>query len=214
MLKALLFILSLYSTSVSLANSRADKNIVNTGNNLRSHLYIDAKISSFTASPANGEYQLSWETVTEDNVKQYEVEYSYNNKDYQRAGIVNATNKALYTYTHTTNVKQTMFYRLKIIDNAGSAVYSHVITVTDSLAKTEDVISPTIIRDGVLNITLGNAYKNLQVFNSAGIEVFRENVGGRSGNRIGFTLPELPAGAYFVKLIGTGISVTKKVMII
>lgn len=212
MLKALLCMLLINVNTSGLANESSTKFGPDAWNNLRS--CVDAKISAFSAIPANGEYQLTWETVTEENVQRYDIEYSFNNKDFQRAGIVNAANKPTYTYSHTTAARPSIFYRLKIIDNDGSAVYSNVISVSNSLAKPDDVISPTIIRDGVLNITLGNSYKNLQVFNSAGVEVFRENVGERSGNRIGFTLPELPAGAYFVKLIGKGISVTKKVMII
>ncbi|HMF69954.1 MAG TPA: T9SS type A sorting domain-containing protein [Flavitalea sp.] len=212
MLKALLFMLVLHATSSVSANNSQNKGNPDTWNNLRK--YAVAKISAFSAISANGEYQLTWETVTENNVKQYDVEYSYNNRDFQRAGIVNAANRTFYTYNHTTSARPSMFYRLKIIDNDGSSVYSNVITVSNSLAKPDDFIAPTIIRDGVLNITLTNSYKNLQVFNSAGVEVFQENVGERTGNRLGFTLPELPAGAYFVKLIGNGISITRKVMII
>jgi len=211
-LKALLLMLILQTTSSVSANDSQNENNPYTWNNLRR--YDIANIAAFSAISANGEYQLTWETVTENNVKQYDVEYSYNNKDFQRAGIVNAANRAFYTYNHTTSARPSMFYRLKIIDNDGSAVYSNVITVSNSLAKPDDIIAPTIIRDGVLNITLTNSYKNLQVFNSAGVEVFQENVGERTGNRIGFTLPELPAGAYFVKLIGKGMSITRRVMII
>jgi hypothetical protein len=172
-----------------------------------------AKISSFTGSASNGQYLLSWETVIEENVRQYDVEYSTNNKDFQRAGIVPAKNKNQYMFSHVIKASPAMFYRLKVVDNTGASVYTHAILVNNALARNADEISPSIIRDGMLNLTLANSYRNLQVFNSAGVEVFRENLGGRTGNRIGLSLPSLPAGAYFVKLIGTGVSLTKKVMI-
>ncbi|RYE27289.1 MAG: T9SS type A sorting domain-containing protein, partial [Sphingobacteriales bacterium] len=77
----------------------------------------------------------------------------------------------------------------------------------------EDLVAPTIIRDNVLNVTIANNYRNLQVFNSAGDEVYRENVGERTGNRVSFVLPTLPTGPYYVRLVGTGTAVTKKFMI-
>ncbi len=184
--------------------------LLSSGNNLRAE--TSAKLASFTGSASNGAYQITWETIMEENVRQYEVEYSQDNRNFERAGIVSAADKNMYGFVHTVAAKPIMFYRLKIVDVSGSSVYSNTISV-HSGARNADFVAPTIIRDGVLNITLNNNYKNLQVFNSAGIEVFREYVGDRSGNRIGFNLPDLPAGPYYVKLIGSGISMTSRVMI-
>jgi hypothetical protein len=186
-------------------------NVNNTGNLLLSS--TPAKLSSFTGASENGGYRLTWETVFENDIKQYNVEYSINNIDFQNAGIVNATNRATYTFNHTADAHTVMYYRLKVVDTRGAASYTNSIVVRSELAKPADLVAPTIIRDGVLNITLINSYKEVQVFNSAGIEVFREYLGGKTGNRVGFNLPELPAGPYFVKLTGTNISVTQRIMI-
>jgi hypothetical protein len=172
-----------------------------------------AKLSSFTGRAANGQYLLQWEAVIENNVKQYDVEFSTNNRDYQSAGYVSANNNNNYSFAHVSDVRPAMYYRLKVIDNNGKFAYTNVLAITSALAQPEDLVAPTIIRDGVLNVTLSNSYKDLQVFNSAGVEVFREYLGGRTGNRIGFNLPALPAGAYFVKLLGSGTSVTQRVVI-
>ena len=192
-------------------NYISSTNAVNSGNLLLSN--SSARLSSFTGRSVNGEYEITWETVLENDIKQYEVEYSLNNKDFQGAGIVNASNKPVYTFKHTTDAQLIMYYRLKVIDTRGGVSYLNPIMVKSTLAKASELMSPTIIRDGVLNITIANAYKNVQLFNSAGIEVFREYLGGRTGNRIGFNLPSLPSGTYFVKLIGTNASITQRVMI-
>ncbi len=207
----ILTIVALAFTVPAIAQPPVAPVLLRSGNNLRAE--ASAKLASFTGRAANGAYQLAWETVLEENVRQYEIEYSTNNRDFERAGIVSAANKNIYAYSHTVNTRPAMYYRLKIVDIDGSSAYSNTINVINAAARNEDFVSPTIIRDGVLNVTLNNNYKNLQVFNSAGIEVFREYVGDRSGNRIGFNLPNLPAGPYYVKLIGSGIAMTSRVMI-
>jgi hypothetical protein len=183
----------------------------NSGNLLLNN--TPAKLSSFTGNSENGEYRLTWETVVENDVKQYNVEYSINNIDFQGAGTVDATNRNVYTFNYTADAHTVIYYRLKVIDTRGGVSYTNPIVVRSTLAKPVDLVTPTIIRDGVLNITLANSYKNVQLFNNAGVEVFREYLGGRTGNRIGFNLPTLPAGPYFVKLTGTNSSVTQRVMI-
>ena len=193
------------------SNHIGSTNAVNSGNLLLSN--SSARLSSFTGRSVNGEYNITWETVLESDVKQYEIEYSVNNKDFQGAGIIVASNKPAYTFKHNADAQIIMYYRLKVIDTRGGVSYTNPIMVKSTMAKAADLVTPTIIRDGVLNITIANAYKNVQLFNSAGIEVFREYLGGRTGNRIGFNLPSLPAGAYFVKLIGTNTSITQRVMI-
>ncbi|RYF98058.1 MAG: hypothetical protein EOO02_19700, partial [Chitinophagaceae bacterium] len=70
-----------------------------------------AKISGVSGVAENGNNAITWTTVMEDNVRQYEVEYSYDNKDYQRAGIVNADDKSEYNFNHVTAVKPATFYR-------------------------------------------------------------------------------------------------------
>jgi hypothetical protein len=184
---------------------------LNAGNLLLSP--TAAKLASFSGVSGNGEYRLQWEPVIEDNVKQYDLEYSTNNRDFQSAAVVMAANKNVYSFTHVTALRPSMYYRLKVTDHNGASAYTNALAVTSSLAQPEDLVAPTIIRDGVLNVTLKNSYKDLQVLNSAGVEVFREYLGGRTGNRIGFTLPALPAGAYFVRFIGTGVSATQRVLV-
>ncbi|MHA4845267.1 T9SS type A sorting domain-containing protein [Flavitalea antarctica] len=186
--------------------------ITNTGNLLLSN--TPAKLSSFAGNSENGQYRLTWEVVMENEVAQYNVEYSTNDRDFQSAGTVKASNRAAYTFNHIADAQTNMYYRLKVIDTRGAASYTNSIIVRSGLAKPADLVTPTIIRDGVLNITLANAYKDVQLFNGEGVMVFREYIGGRTGNRIGFNLPDLPAGAYFVRLTGTNTIVTQKVMII
>ncbi|MET0242198.1 MAG: hypothetical protein ABW174_01965 [Flavitalea sp.] len=172
-----------------------------------------AKISGVSGIAENGNNAITWTTVMEDNTKQFEVEYSYDNKDYQRAGIVNADNKSEYIFNHVTAVKPSTFYRLKVLGTNGATFYTKPIEVKNGLAKSEDRVAPTVIRDNVLNMTITNNYRNLQVFNSVGDEVYRENLAERTGNRVSFTLPTLPSGPYYVRLVGTTKSVTKQFMI-
>ncbi len=206
-----LYLVFLLSFSHTLLPFTGGANVLTSGNVLREP--ASARLASFRGVVHNGGYQVSWETVIEENVRQYDIEYSHNNKDFQRAGIVSGADRNLYTYSHNVVARPVIYYRLKIVDMDGSSNYSNTITVIDNGARKADFIAPTIIRDRVLNLSLSGAYKNVQVFNNAGIEVFREYIGEKSGNRIGLNLPDLPAGPYYVKLIGSGIHMTSKVMI-
>lgn len=171
------------------------------------------KLTSFTGRSLNGEYQLAWETVLENDIQQYDVEYSLNNVDFQTAGTVSASDKAVYTFNHTVDASHIAYYRLKVVDKQGSYAYTSHLTIPSNLARPADFVAPTIIRDNVLNISLTNAYKDVRLINNAGVEVYREYVGGRTGNRIGFNLPDLPAGPYFVRLIGENGAITQRVII-
>ena len=182
------------------------------GNNILNSPVL-SRVTGFTGIIKNGEYEISWETVIEENIRQYDVEYSYNNVDFQRAGVVNANRSTSYKFSHVTSNKQYIYYRLRIVDISGKAEYSNTVTITNSLARGDDFTAPTIVRDGMLYIVLTNSYKDLMLVDSKGQTVYRENIGQRTG-RISLALPELPMGAYFIRLVGSGgNAVTKKVMI-
>ncbi|RYZ18176.1 MAG: T9SS type A sorting domain-containing protein [Sphingobacteriales bacterium] len=172
-----------------------------------------AKLSAFTGRSENGKYHLTWQTVMENDVKQYDIEYSTNNEDFEAAGTVIASNRDAYTFNHTIAASPVIYYRLKIMGHNGSITYTSPLAVKSGLARPSDIVAPTIIRDNVLNITIANSYKDVRLINNAGVEVFREYLGGRTGNRIGFNLPALPAGPYYVRLMGNSGTVTEKVII-
>lgn len=170
------------------------------------------RITGFNAVLNNGEYTVSWGTVIETNVRQYDIEYSYDNKDFQRAGIVSANDRSSYSYNHLTTPRQSIFYRIKIVELNGSFAYSNTINVNQRSEKIEDYVMPTIVRDGVLSIVLNKQYRNLVMFDTGGHEVFIQAVGERVG-RLTFTLPALPAGQYFIRLVASDTAVTRKVML-
>jgi hypothetical protein len=52
----------------------------------------------------------------------------------------------------------------------------------------------------------------MTVFNAGGDQVFLQNIGERTG-RLTFTLPALPAGQYFIRLIAKDTAITRRVML-
>ena len=170
------------------------------------------RITDFNAVLNNGAYTISWGTVVETNIRQYDVEYSYDNKDFQRAGIVNASERSSYSFNHLTASRQNIFYRIKIVELNGGFTYSNTINLNQRSEKLEDFVMPTIVRDGVLSIVLNKQYRNLVMFNTGGNEVYIQAVGDRVG-RLTFTLPALPAGQYFIRLVASDTAITRKVML-
>ena len=109
-----------------------------------------SKIASFTGISVNGEYQLTWETVIENDVKQYTIEYSLNNQDFAVAAVVSAANRSTYTFNHIIDAAPTMYYRLRVTDRNGGNVYSNPIFINSTLGRAADQVTPSIIRDGFL----------------------------------------------------------------
>ena len=176
---------------------------------------LPVTLSAFTGSVSGGAVKLDWNTATEINLKQFDIEYSLNASSFSPAGTVaanNAANGAAYTFTHVLNNIGPVFYRLKMTDQDGSFSYSNIIKiiVTDRNSK---LISPTVITDGYLRINLANtAYSSLELINSNGGRVFNRSIEGQTG-RLEIATGTLVPGVYIVRLLGNGEPVSEKVVV-
>jgi len=92
-----------------------------------------------TASSCNG--IVNWKTVTEDKVKQFEVEYSTNGVQFTTAGTVSAKNSvsgSVYRYVNAQGTTKG-YYRLKMIDVDGQVSYSRIVSVDTKCNGTKSV---------------------------------------------------------------------------
>jgi hypothetical protein len=92
-----------------------------------------------TASSCNG--ILNWRTASEQNVKNFEVEYSANGTQFTVAGTVlakNASEGAVYRYVNAQGTGKG-YYRLKIVDVDGHVGYSRVVSVDTKCNGTKSV---------------------------------------------------------------------------
>ena len=176
---------------------------------------LPVTLRAFSGAVAGGAVKLDWNTSTEINLKQFQIQYSLNANSFTPAGAVaanNAINGASYSFTHILNNTGPVFYRLKMMEEDGSFSYSNTIKViiTDGNSK---LVSPTVITDGYLRINLSNkAYASLELINSNGVRVFNRTIDGQTG-RLEIATGTLAPGVYMVRLNGNGKPVTERIVI-
>ena len=103
---------------------------------------LPVELSSFTAQTAQRDVKLNWQTKTEVNSYNFEVErqaVSNNNTDWKTIGSIpasgNSNSPKDYSYTDKKLNSGKFVYRLKMVDNDGTFKYSDAVETEVSLPK-------------------------------------------------------------------------------
>ncbi|MDY0080035.1 MAG: T9SS type A sorting domain-containing protein, partial [Ignavibacteriaceae bacterium] len=186
---------------------------------------LPVELTSFTANVKGNGVELRWKTESEVNSYLFEVQKSVQNSEWEKAGEVaasgNSNSPREYTFTDDNVMTGKYRYRLRIVDNDGSAKYSNTVEVNTGMPvrfnlsqnypnpfNPTTTISFTLAQDGMTE---------LKVFNIIGQEVaslFKEE--GKAGQiyRISFNASDLPSGIYFAKLLQGNSQMMKKMILI
>ncbi|HTL06840.1 MAG TPA: PQQ-dependent sugar dehydrogenase [Chitinophagaceae bacterium] len=174
---------------------------------------LPVKINSFTGTTVNGGNQLTWLSGVEQQVQQYEVEYSTDGIHFLQAGIVPATGAASYHFTHKPGNGNKWYYRLKMVDLDGRSAYSSTIIIRqDNNSRSGNFVSPSVINNAVLQVRLDEAFTGLQLVNMEGRVVYHQTLSSSSGH-IAVYLPGLPHGQYLVRLYNNEKQLTQKIIL-
>jgi len=160
-------------------------------------------LSRFTVTHFPDYNEVRWRTENEQNMVRFYIEYSTDGNHYTRAGQVAASRDAkgsAYLFQHRFTTIVTTFYRLAMEDASGKISYSSIVTIPPDLDNGIRIY-PTVIWNGILNISLAQSAIKLQLFNADGIVVFEKNMKDVSGT-IAIRLPSLNKGLYFVQVTG------------
>lgn len=84
--------------------------------------------------------------------------------------------------------------------------------MTGNDANANNFVRPSVISNGVLNITVGNSFSHIEVYNIEGKLVYHEYIANRVG-QIWIQLPAMPAGQYLVRLMGNEKQLMQKNML-
>lgn len=155
----------------------------------------------FAASSNNGVVHLNWNTSSEQNLQQFEIEYGIDGNSFIRAGIVpalNATTGSEYKFSHEPSLSGRIFYRLKMTDFDGQFKYSGIIT-TNVSRSTKNFVQPSVITSGMINAYVNNSFNTLELISMNGAVLLKQNIKGRTG-KIDIPLPLLTTGTYIVQL--------------
>lgn len=170
---------------------------------------------TFNAKSNNSGVKLNWQTALEENIRQFEIEYSIDGISFIYLGNVPAKNAAtgsVYSFLHAIVYDGAILYRLKITDNGGSFKYSDIVRVVLN-DNVKNMITPSVISNGVMNVNLYNRkYKSLQLISMNGTMVLKKDIAAQSGN-IKVPVSNLAAGIYMVRLIGSSTTIIQKIFI-
>ena len=101
-------------------------------------------ILDFVGQPGFNRVTIKWTTQNEINLKGFEIERSFENKNesFKKVDFLKASNetkdKKEYTYEDKSVFKssdRTFYYRLKVIDNDDSYTYSKIISVKPTISS-------------------------------------------------------------------------------
>jgi hypothetical protein len=100
--------------------------------------YAGVDLLKFSARSQNGNVVVSWQTVTESNLKHFVVERKTVNGSFIELGNVAPRSDKNYEYVDQSAFKtsdQLYVYQLKIVDNDGSVSYSREIQVAHNVSS-------------------------------------------------------------------------------
>jgi len=176
---------------------------------------FQTKLLEFKATSKNGSVGLTWRTEYEDNLLQFEVEYSRDGKNYQSAGIVHATNSITgnaYSFEHNISYTSEAFYRLKIMDVTNHWQYSDVIIVP--VEKTARLfVYPSVITTRMITIIINDPFDWVQVVSTNGTVMMKQNLSGKTGRMDIPLSPTIASGIYIVQLGNQTTTITQRIMI-
>ncbi len=163
------------------------------------------ELSSFDATPKGDEVLLEWSTSSEENNSHFEVERSFNSKDWELVDIVdgegNSQQEINYELTDQKPFPGVNYYRLIQVDFDGENSASKVVSVK-LLDKKPITLFPNPIQSNTLSINASDhrlRLANLSIFSSTGQQVFASEVNFE--NKITqINLDELNRGIYIIRI--------------
>ena len=177
---------------------------------------VPVEMTAFAANQIGNNVELKWQTATETNNNGFDIQRSYDNKQFISVGFVKGngttSEKCSYSFTDTKPENSVCYYRLKQKDFNGKFEYSKVIEVrfqnevSFNLEKNyPNPFNPsTNIR---FNIPV-DANVRIAVYNSLG-QVMGNAANGfyQAGNHIiNFNAANLTSGIYYYTITAKGIN--------
>jgi len=205
---------------IGIWNRALDSNEVLSVYNYSANSTLPLHLTNFTATYQNKQSALRWSSTNETNTANFVVERSSNGSSFSQVGAVTANGSGNNSYGFTdanTTEANTLYYRLKMIDKDGSFTYSQTVQVVIptnsnvqgiSLAPNPANNSTTVyFKQG---ISVGTVY----VYNSLGVKVLAQELGGAVRNSFVLPTAALEAGTYIVNVKTAVGTYTSKLQIV
>lgn len=143
--------------------------------------------------------ELNWATATEQNTKDFEVQYSTNTLEWSALGTIMAAGNSAaarnYTFIHHSPLKGNYYnyYRILQRDLDGKFSYSKIVSIIYNEPGADIVIYPNPVKD-VINIYLAES-QQIKLVNMSGVSVWK---GQLTAGRNQLPVTHLPKGIYLL----------------
>jgi Secretion system C-terminal sorting domain len=172
---------------------------------------------SFTGQQKAGADVLDWQTLNEKNVAHFVIEHGANSFSFNKMAQVKAagnTNGIIdYAYTNANPDNGNNFYRLKMVDEDGTFIYSNVILLKTTMSKSVISVYPNPAAT-VLNINVASITKlaaQIHVFDVQGKIVYQQKLDAGNG-ATSIDVQAWASGNYIIKITqGTEVNTIKVV---
>lgn len=177
--------------------------------NVANNIPLPVRLSGFTVSGRDCSNTFNWTAENEVEFSRYELEQSTDNVIFSTASTVAARRTGSTAYKVTLpSAGRTTYYRLKLIDNNGSFVYSRTLNVASNCAgKTGFMVTPNPV-SRQLNMNWygvnSNSRIDIVILNAGGGVVSRTTRMVPAGtSNLSIDVSSLPNGAYWIKALDT-----------
>ena len=168
---------------------------------------------SFTAQKQYETILINWQTATEQNNKEYQIERSSDGTIFNKIGVVasnNSSSGSHYSYVDDHPLTGNNYYRLKSVDIDGKYSYSNIDEVTFAQSN-EFIIYPNPAKD---IITIENNFKgndlNILITDLAGRKITQ--LIKPNNSILQLSVANLRTGLYILKITDGISSITQKLV--
>ena len=182
----------------------------------------DGAVNRFNTIVQDKQVMLNWATTQERNVSHFVIEKSNNGVDYSEAALIfsEGNSKILKSYTHKDPLSgnnPVLYYRLRIVDLAGTESYSQVRMIRTSTrvkGQLELMTYPNPVASE-LRITIPESWQNKQVtfelYNGMGRLLKQVSNKNASQTEV-FNMRTATNGTYLIKAYTTNESIIQRVV--
>ena len=158
---------------------------------------VPLKLLQFNLHRENYLTKINWQTATEINTSNFNIQRSTTGKDFTTIGKVTAKGASEYTYNDPLTTEDARFkklyYRLEIVDKDGALSYSEVREL--SILNSSLSISPNPAKD---KVTVSGAYlKQVKLLDNLGRIVTEKEI--INSNNISIPVSHIAKGIYMIQ---------------
>jgi negative regulator of sigma E activity len=178
-------------------------------------------LSNLRVAERTNSVEVTWTATTEGNMQSHMIERSSNGSAFSSIGTLVAQNNNTsyqYSFIDATTTQGPNYYRIRSISRGGEVTLSPVIRIDMGADKTNVVIVPNPVQNGIMNIQMNNLERgkyNIILYNSGGQRVYAYSMdytGGYATQRI-----SLPAtvgkGTHFLQINNGSTVINKQVLL-